>query len=80
MFISKITKKGQITIPAKFRKKIDTDIVQIEMVGDEIVIRPIRKPGGALQKYAMKDKPIEVIMEIEKEAMKHAFSKKHSDS
>ncbi len=78
MFVSKITKKGQITIPAKIRKQLNADIVQIEMVGDKIVIRPIRRPGGALQKYAIRNKSIEEIMRIEKEAIKHAFSKKHS--
>jgi len=80
MFIGKITQKGQITIPAKFRKKINTDIVQIEMVGDKIVIRPIKRPGGALKKYAIRNKSIEEIMRIEKEAMKHAFSEKHGDN
>lgn len=78
MIIVKITKKGQITIPAKFREKLATNIVQIEMEGEKIVIKPIRKPGGMLEKYAFKDKPIEVIMQLEKEVIENAFREKHS--
>ena len=49
------------------------------MVGDKIIMRPIRKPGGALKKYALKGKSIEEIMKIEEEVVKSGFSKKDND-
>ena len=80
MFTVKITKKGQITIPAEFRKKLGTDVVKVEMDEDKIIIRPIKKLGGALSKYAIKNKPIEDIIQMEKEVIKIAFSEKHNNN
>ncbi len=70
MFIVKITRKGQITIPAKFRKKLNTNLVEVEMEGEKIIITPVKKLGGILHKYAIKDKPIEEIIQMEKEVIK----------
>ncbi len=76
MPLVKITKKGQVTIPISYRKKLGTDIVRIEMKGEKIVITPARELGGIFRKYAFTEKPIEEIMEMEKEAMKEAFAGK----
>ena len=80
MFIAKITRKGQITIPAKFRKKLGTDMVEVEMEGEKIIIKPIRKLGGILSKYAIKNKPIEDVIQMEKEVIANAFTEKHNNS
>ena len=77
---AKITKKGQLTIPVEFRKKLGTNLVEIYMEGDKIVIKPVKKLGGILHKYAMKDKPIEEIMKKEKEVIENALTEKHSNS
>ncbi len=77
MPIVKITRKGQVTIPAQIRKKLGTDIVEITIREGEVVIRPVKKLGGALQKYAIKGKPIEEVIEMEREAMADAFGEKH---
>ncbi len=77
MPIVKITRKGQITIPTQIRKKLGTDIVEITMREGEVVIRPVKKLGGALQKYAIKGKSIEEVIEMEKEAIADAFREKH---
>ena len=77
MPIVKITRKGQVTIPAQIRKKLGTDIVEITIREGEVVIKPVKKLGGALQKYAIKGKPIEEVMKMEKEAMANAFREKH---
>jgi AbrB family looped-hinge helix DNA binding protein len=79
MFTVKITRKGQITIPAEFRKKLGTDVVEVEMEGEKIVIRPVKKLGGILNKYAIKDKPIEDIMQMEKEVIRDAFTETPSN-
>jgi len=80
MFIAKITRKGQITIPVEFRKKLGTDVVEVEMEGEKIIIKPVRKLGGILNKYAIKNKSIEDIMQMEKEVMGNAFAEKHNNS
>ena len=77
MSIVKITQKGQVTIPAQIRKKLGTDFVEITVRGGEVVIKPVKKLGGALQKYAIKGKPIEEVMRMEKEAMANALREKH---
>ena len=80
MFTVKITRKGQITIPAKFRKKLGTDVVEVEMEGEKIIIKPIKKLGGILNKYAIKDKPIEDVIQMEKEVIADAFAEKHNNN
>ncbi|MCD6490072.1 MAG: AbrB/MazE/SpoVT family DNA-binding domain-containing protein [Thermodesulfobacterium sp.] len=80
MFTVKITRKGQITIPAKFRKKLGTDVVEVEMEGEKIIIKPVRKLGGILSKYAIKGKPIEDVIQMEKEAIADAFAEKHNNN
>ena len=77
MSIVKITRKGQVTIPAQIRKKLGTDFVEITIREGEVVIKPVKKLGGALQKYAIKGKPIEEVIRMEKEAMANAFREKH---
>ena len=74
MPLAKITKKGQVTIPIDFRRRLGTDMVRIEMEGEKIVITPAKELGGVFREYAFTGKPIEEIMEIEKRAMEEAFA------
>ena len=78
MFTAKITKKGQVTIPAEFRKKLKGNVVKIEMEGDRIIIQPYRKFGGIFHKYAIKDRAIEEILKMEKEAYFDAIKERYS--
>ena len=73
MPVVKITSKGQITIPASFRKRLKTDLVSVEMEGDRIVLKPIHGIGGIFKKYAFKNKPFEEIMKIEEKAVEEGF-------
>ena len=75
MIIAKITSKGQITIPAKFRKKLSTNFVEVYMEGDKIVLKPVRKLAGALSRYAFKGKSMDEIMKKEKEVARSGFAK-----
>ncbi len=77
MPIAKITRKGQVTIPVEIRKKLGTDIVEITIREGEVVIKPVKKLGGVLHEYAIKGKPIEEVMKMEKEAMVDAIREKH---
>ena len=51
----KISKKGQIAIPKKIRDKLATDILEIEMLEDKLILKPsksILSIGGSLKPYA----------------------------
>ena len=74
MPLAKITKKGQVTIPIDFRRRLGTDMVKIEMEGGKVVITPARELGGIFHRYAFTERPIEERMEIEKKAMEEAFA------
>jgi AbrB family looped-hinge helix DNA binding protein len=80
MFTAKITKKGQITIPSKFRKKLQCDTVKITMEKGKVIIEPCRKLGGIFQNYAIKDADIEEIMQMEKESIINAIKEKHGSN
>jgi AbrB family looped-hinge helix DNA binding protein len=74
MPIAKITSKGQITIPAPFRKRLGTNLVSVEMEGNRIVIKPVSGIGGIFKEFAFKDKDPKEIMEIERKAREEAFT------
>jgi len=73
MPIAKITSKGQITIPAAFRKRLKSSFVSVEMEGDKIIIKPVAEIGGIFKKFAFKDKSPEEIMKLEEKAIGEAF-------
>ena len=73
MPIAKITSKGQITIPASFRRRLGTNLVSVEMEGDRIVIKPVFGIGGIFKEFAFKEKSSEEIIEIEKRAREETF-------
>ena len=76
MYIRKISKDSKIKIPKEIMKELNTRVVRIEMRDGEIVIKPIKHPAGALRKYTKRDKSIEEIMQIEKDAIKNFYGKK----
>jgi AbrB family looped-hinge helix DNA binding protein len=76
MPIAKFTKKGQITIPIEYRKLLGSEIVEITYEDGKVVIKPVKKLGGALKDYAIKDKPIEEVIKLEKEAMVNGFTER----
>jgi len=76
MFVTKMTKKGQITIPAEYRKKLKAEYYTVEIKDDEIVIKPLKQIAGSLKKYAKRGK-IEKIIEEEKRAFKEALVERH---
>ncbi|WP_164930913.1 AbrB/MazE/SpoVT family DNA-binding domain-containing protein [Aquifex aeolicus] len=69
MKIAKLTKKGQFTIPTGYRKLLGTYIVEITYEKGKVIIKPAKKLGGILHKYAIRDRSIEEIMKTEKEAI-----------
>lgn len=51
---AKITKKGQVTIPQKIREKLNSQVIQFDIVEDNVVIRPVKSVAGSLSSYAKK--------------------------
>ncbi len=51
---AKITKKGQVTIPRKIRKRLDSQVVEFAIIGEDIVLRPVKSVAGSLRSYAKK--------------------------
>ncbi|RMG58783.1 MAG: AbrB/MazE/SpoVT family DNA-binding domain-containing protein [Deltaproteobacteria bacterium] len=57
----KISRKGQVTIPKKFRKLLGTDVVEMEYVNGNVVIKPVKSVAGALSSYAGKFAPFDQV-------------------
>lgn len=49
---AKITSKGQITIPRAARAALKTDTVEVEILGEVVILRPVKSVAGALANYA----------------------------
>ena len=79
MAIVKITKKGQITIPAQIRKKLKTNMVEIKEENGKIVIKPVENLAGALHKYAKKGKKLDEILKEEEKVFQNAVKEKYSN-
>ncbi|MEW6713130.1 MAG: AbrB/MazE/SpoVT family DNA-binding domain-containing protein [Candidatus Riflebacteria bacterium] len=64
-FTSTITVKGQVTLPKAIRAFLDSRIIEIDVVNDEVIIRPVKNVGGSLASYAKKRelKPLSEIRE-----------------
>jgi len=51
---AKITKKGQVTIPRKIRQKLNSEVVEFDIIESGVIIRPVESVGGSLNSYAPK--------------------------
>lgn len=60
---AKITSKGQLTLPREARKRLGTDTVEIEVIGDEVRLRPVRSVAGTLSRYGGKMATLSEIRE-----------------
>jgi AbrB family looped-hinge helix DNA binding protein len=57
--ISKISSKGQITLPKAVRAKLGTSLVRIVASSDGVRIEPVPDLAGSLKAYAKTYVPIE---------------------
>jgi len=61
---TKITAKGQLTLPRSVRKILTTNTVEIEVQDDKVILIPVRSVAGALAKYAKTEaRPLSEIRE-----------------
>ena len=52
---AKVTSKGQVTIPKEIRDRLDSEMIEFEIEGDRVIIRPVRRTAGVLKRYANSD-------------------------
>ncbi len=52
---AKVTEKGQVTIPRKIRDKLNSEIIEFEIVDDAVLIRPVRSVAGSLRAHSRKE-------------------------
>ena len=74
--VSRVTKKGQVTIPKKIRDKLKSDAVVFEILDDKVILKPVRSVAGALQKYAKVLIPFKEAREKAWEEVAHERSRK----
>ena len=48
---AKITSKGQVTIPQKIREKLDSEVIEFDIVQNNIVIRAVKSVAGSLKPH-----------------------------
>ncbi len=53
---SKITDKGQVTIPKEVREVLGSKQIRFEIVNNKVYLEPIKSVGGALSKYVKVNK------------------------
>lgn len=74
-----ITSQGQISIPAKLRRKLGLHKKQQAIISErngELVVKPVvdfLELGGSLHHKAIKNKSIDEIIKLENEAIEEAF-------
>lgn len=61
---SKITKKGQVTIPKEIRDYLKTDVVRFRIIEGRVVVEPVRDLGGIFRRYVKKSIPFEKEREL----------------
>lgn len=77
----KISRKGQIAIPKSIRKKLSSDILDIQMEGNRVILKPaesILSIAGSLKKYAKNYKPSTSKTSEDEEAWEKHVKKKFS--
>jgi AbrB family looped-hinge helix DNA binding protein len=85
MYISTVTKQGQISIPAKLRKKLNLNKRQVWISESEgkVIIEPVvdlLDLAGSLHHKALKNKPIDEIIALEKKAVEDAIVERYLKS
>ena len=78
-----ITSQGQISIPAKLRRKLGLEKPGKAIVTEkngEIILRPVKdflEMGGSLAHKAIQNKSIEQILKLEEKAIEQGFTQRH---
>lgn len=79
MLTTKITSKGQVTIPKRIREKLNSEVVEFEVVNDKVIIKPVRSVAGSLKAYAKAFIPFKEAREKAWEEVVHERYSKKTD-
>jgi AbrB family looped-hinge helix DNA binding protein len=85
IYTATITSQGQITIPAEVRRKLKLDkrkTVILRLEDDGLYINSVpdfMELGGSLHKYAIKDKSIDEIIEMEEKAADEGWGERYEN-
>lgn len=72
---AKITRKGQVTIPRKIREILNSQVVEFEIVGNSVVMKPVKSVAGSLSSYA--DKTLGSFREVREKAWDKAVRERY---
>ena len=72
---TKLSKKGQITLPKKVREYLGSDIVKVVIENDQVRLEPLKDLAGSLSPYAKAYIPFE---EARERAWETALNEKYS--
>jgi AbrB family looped-hinge helix DNA binding protein len=59
----KITRKGQVTIPKEIREKLGSNIVEFELSGDKVIVKPVKSIAASLRTYSKEYAPLKQVRE-----------------
>jgi len=59
----KITRKGQVTIPKEIREKLGSNIVEFELSGDKVIVKPVKSIAASLRTYSKRYAPLKQVRE-----------------
>jgi bifunctional DNA-binding transcriptional regulator/antitoxin component of YhaV-PrlF toxin-antitoxin module len=77
-YTSKITDKGQVTLPRAVRNFLGESVIEFEIEDTAVVLRPVSSVGGNLRKYAKNYQPLKKIRNQVAEEIANDKIKKHS--
>lgn len=60
---TKLSTKGQITLPKKVREYLGSDVVKVVIENDQVRLEPLKDLAGSLSQYAKEYIPFEEAME-----------------
>ncbi|WP_305046703.1 AbrB/MazE/SpoVT family DNA-binding domain-containing protein [Geoalkalibacter sp.] len=60
---TKVTSKGQITLPKSVREALGSDVVEIRVEEGRVLLFPVKSQAGALRDYAREARSMSEIRE-----------------
>ena len=62
-YITKISSKGQITLPKEIRNFLNVRIIEFEIEDDKVFIKPVKSVAGSLSSYSNEFTDIKEVRE-----------------
>lgn len=75
---AKITSKGQLTLPRAARQALGSTTVDIEIIGETVILKPVKSVAGSLNRYAIIGTSFQDIRDTVWEEVAHEKNRKAS--